>query len=565
MLDHHSELAIPPESYFLIPLWDRFRAGRDLEKLLADLAFAIQIREWGVDPESVRARLPKSAAFTDVIRAIYESYAQSRGKRRFGDKTPLYMLHLDLLEHAFERPVYLHIVRDGRDAALSYAAMPQGHPRGWLWPRGLADFACRWRSQVEGARRLGAAVGPDRYVELRYEDLVAKPAKQLSEVCTRIGLTFEDSMLEYHRDAHLSSARLGINPRLAEPPSAAGRSWRERMRPGDVERFEAVAGDLLDELGYERAFPRPSGRARARMLLTEVSWSGKAASMRLSLPVARRSPAWRWKQSRLLRRAGFPVPLNSAPAMAPILVFHAIENSLAPDSFPPDLFARGMAMLQEAGYRTIPLLDLVACLRNGARPPAGSFVLTFDDGYRSVYEHAAPILARYNWTATVFLLGGARPRRAESAGPLEMSGRPLLRWREIDEMRNAGLAFGAHTLTHPDLTRLSAREAEDEIVGSKAALEEMLGERVRAFAYPFGRYDASTREIVRRHFECACSDRLGLVNTGSDAYALERVDAYYLRRDRLFAIVPTLWFPLYVHARAVPRRLRRSLSGRRAR
>jgi peptidoglycan/xylan/chitin deacetylase (PgdA/CDA1 family) len=251
--------------------------------------------------------------------------------------------------------------------------------------------------------------------------------------------------------------------------------------------------------------------------------------------------------------------------MAPILMFHAIENSLAPDSFPPDLFERGMATLHEAGCRTISLLDLVACLRNGGRFPERRFVLTFDDGYRSVYERAAPILARYNWTATVFLRGDARPRRAGSAGLLEMSGRPLLSWREIHEMRNAGLTFGAHTLTHPDLTRLSAGEAEDEIAGSKAILEERLGERVRAFAYPFGRYDASTREIVRRHFECACSDRLGLVNAGSDTHALERVDAHYLRRDRLFALVPTPWFPLYVHARAVPRRLRRSLSGWRAR
>ena len=306
MLNHHSELAIPPESYFLMPLWDRFRAGRDLEKLLADLAFAVQVREWGVDADAVRARIPGTADFPDVIRAVYECYAESHGKRRFGDKTPLYMLYLELLEHAFSRPVYVHIMRDVRDAALSYAAMPSGHPRGWLWPAGVAEFACRWRSQVERARRFGSTIGPHRYVEIRYEDLVLEPESRLREICARIGLTFEDSMLEYYRDADVST--LVNHRRLAEPPSPPARTWREAMRADDVERLEAVAGELLDELGYERAFPRPSARARARMLLPEAASWGKIATMRLAMPLVRRSPVWRWRQSRLLRRNGLPVP-----------------------------------------------------------------------------------------------------------------------------------------------------------------------------------------------------------------------------------------------------------------
>ena len=306
MLNHHSELAIPPESYFLMPLWDRFRAGHDLGKLLADLAFAVQVREWGVDADAVRARIPRTADFPDVIRAVYECYAESRGKRRFGDKTPLYMLYLELLEHAFSRPVYVHIMRDVRDAALSYAAMPSGHPRGWLWPAGVAEYACRWRSQVGRARRFGSTIGPDRYVELRYEDLVQEPERRLREVCDRIGLTFEDSMLEYYRDADVST--LVNHRRLAEPPSPSARTWREAMRADDVERVEAVAGELLDELGYDRAFPRPSTRARARMLVADAASSGKLATMRLTMPLVRRSPVWRWRQSRVLRRSGLPVP-----------------------------------------------------------------------------------------------------------------------------------------------------------------------------------------------------------------------------------------------------------------
>jgi hypothetical protein len=305
MLDHHSDLAIPSESYFLIPLWDRFRAGRDLEKLLVDLSFVVELREWEVDPGEVRARLPDGAGFRDVIGAIYSIYAERRGKRRYGDKTPLYMLHPELLEHAFLRPVYVHIVRDVRDAALSFEAMPEGPPAGWLWPRGLVDFACRWRSQVERVRRFGSTVVADRYVELRYEDLVAEPARKLREICPRLGLTFESSMLDYHRGVDPSDARFANHPRLADPPSPATRSWRDRMTPADVEGVEAVAGDLLEELGYERAFPRPSAPARARGLVVAASGSGKSAAARLLFPIARRSFAWRRKQSRVLRQAGF--------------------------------------------------------------------------------------------------------------------------------------------------------------------------------------------------------------------------------------------------------------------
>ena len=310
MLNHHSELAIPHESYFLMPLWERFRAGRDLEKLLADLAFPVQLRQWGVEPDAVRARIPRTADFPDVIRAVYECYAESRGKRRFGDKTPLYLLHLELLEHAFSRPVYVHIIRDVRDAALSFAGMRGEYLRGWMFPASMAEFACRWRREVDRGRTFGSSIGPDRYVELRYEDLVLEPERRLREICPRIGLTFEDSMLQYYRDFD-ADAMLN-HRRLAEPPSPSRRSWRTEMRPGDVERLEAIAGELLDDLGYERAFPRASSRARARAFLTDAASSAKLATMRLVLPFARRSPAWRWKQTRLLRRAGFPVPRSSS-------------------------------------------------------------------------------------------------------------------------------------------------------------------------------------------------------------------------------------------------------------
>jgi peptidoglycan/xylan/chitin deacetylase (PgdA/CDA1 family) len=135
----------------------------------------------------------------------------------------------------------------------------------------------------------------------------------------------------------------------------------------------------------------------------------------------------------------------------------------------------------------------------------------------------------------------------------------MLAWHEIREMHDWGIDFGAHTLTHPDLTSLSLDRVEAEIRGSKEIVEDALGGQVECFAYPYGRHDRPSREIVRQHFACACSDRLGLARGGSDPYALERVDAYYLRSDRLFGVMLTGWLPWYLGARRIPRRIRRLL------
>ena len=135
----------------------------------------------------------------------------------------------------------------------------------------------------------------------------------------------------------------------------------------------------------------------------------------------------------------------------------------------------------------------------------------------------------------------------------------MLSWDEIREMQRHGIAFGAHSLTHPDLTRLPSDRVEAEICDSRTIIEDALGAAAACFAYPYGRYDYRSREIVRQHFACACSDKLGLTTRGSDLYALERVDAYYLRTDRLFNVMLTRLFPWYIVARSIPRRIRRAI------
>ncbi len=242
----------------------------------------------------------------------------------------------------------------------------------------------------------------------------------------------------------------------------------------------------------------------------------------------------------------------------PVLTFHAIEDARDVTAFPPGLFRAGLKGLAARSLRAEPLESVAARIRRGAGFAARTMALTFDDGYRSVYTDAFPVLASLGMSATVFLCTG-RDAGPLSAGLPSLGGRPMLSWGQIREMHRAGISFGAHTLTHPDLTRLAPREIEVEVRESQARIEDAIGAPVRAFAYPFGRFNRACLEVVGRYFDVACSDRLGLVRASSDIFALPRVDAYYLRSERMFAGVASRFLGTYVAARSLPRGLRRML------
>lgn len=300
MLDRHSEVAIPSESYFIPQLWARHGAEPDVDRMLEDLGRLERIRQWGIEPSAVRQRVSLDATFAAVIRAVYELYAEARGKARYGDKTPAYMQSLDLLDRVFPRAHYVHIVRDGRDAGRSFLAMRRRPRFNWSRPRGLGAFACQWRDEVERARRFGRTHAAGRYLELRYEELVAEPEPVLRRICAHLGIDYEPTMLAYHQD--VDETRLQDHPRLAEPPAPRARSWRDELSASQVERFEAVAGELLSELGYDRGHPSPAMGAQVRALAARRWFALRQTSWQGALSLARRTPAWRARQV-YIRRA----------------------------------------------------------------------------------------------------------------------------------------------------------------------------------------------------------------------------------------------------------------------
>jgi hypothetical protein len=262
MLNAHSEISVPPESRFVVEL---YRQGKtSVDEFLSSLARHPRYQAWELDIDAVRAQINRETtpSYRELVEAAYRAYAAQRNKSSWGDKTPRYVLDIDLLSRLFSDAGFVHVVRDGRNVALSYADMPFG-------PKTVARAADRWKSRVRAGRDGGRSLSPARYMELYYERLVAEPEQELRKLCAFLGVSFEPGMLEYGtlaRDEVQTRAQR-YNPHVTKKPTAGVRSWERQMSPLQVAVFESVAGDLLQELGYERACPEPGAAARLQARL----------------------------------------------------------------------------------------------------------------------------------------------------------------------------------------------------------------------------------------------------------------------------------------------------------
>ena len=293
MLDRHSELAVPDESYFVPQLADRHLRRVDPDEFVDDLRRLNTLAEWDVPLNKVRVRLSPAMPIGAAIATVYAVYAEEQGKRRWGDKTPMYMQNLRLLEKLFPDALFVHLIRDGRDAALSFLELPAGLvTETWMHPRTPAEFACQWRTEVAAARRLGQRIG-SRYLEVRYEELVGDVEGVLRRICDFAWLGYEPAMADYAGNVDVSAKP--HQQRLREPPTKGVRDWHQQMSPADVAAFEHVAGDLLRKLGYETSQDVDvAGRLRrASYVSRAIAWRGASFALRRSLLWRRRHPPLR--------------------------------------------------------------------------------------------------------------------------------------------------------------------------------------------------------------------------------------------------------------------------------
>ncbi|MEW5987747.1 MAG: sulfotransferase [Chloroflexota bacterium] len=266
MLNSSPRIYIPPESDFIPRFFGRYPDHPLTEKQVDSLLATIFTRyrfvgEWrGERPEAaafLAAMADRSpAAFLDTL---YSQYTEQNGAVRWGDKTPIYASYVDLLARLFPQAQFVHIIRDGRDVALSMLEK-WGQKE---WHIDLYFTARNWVRRIRQARASGARLGAARYYELRYEALTQDPAGQLKPLCQFLGEPYLPEMAEPDR---LGRARIepgAFHAAVRQPPNTArvGR-WQREMTPADLWLFQRVAGQLLMELGYPwAAVGRPAGFA----------------------------------------------------------------------------------------------------------------------------------------------------------------------------------------------------------------------------------------------------------------------------------------------------------------
>jgi hypothetical protein len=255
MLERGGEIAIPPESYFPVSLAERHAgASFDPARFAAELRANVRFREWGVDAPDVSGL----TTYADAVRAVFAGYARAHGAPRYGDKTPPFVLHVDRLAELFPEARFVHLIRDGRDVTRSLVRTSFG-------PDDLARAAEVWTRRVARGRASGDRLGAGRYLEVRYEALVTDPEPVMREVCALASLAFRPEMLRPEEGATaVPEGERAHHANLARPVTAGLRDWRRDMPDADVAVVEAVAGDLLTELGYERRYVRVPAAARGR-------------------------------------------------------------------------------------------------------------------------------------------------------------------------------------------------------------------------------------------------------------------------------------------------------------
>lgn len=271
MVNAHPSVAITRETHWIARYFEKKKGiddeGRVTEEIVDKLFEHHRFDQMKIRRERlldfVRGRA--NLTYAELVSHIFDHYGRRKKKPLVGDKTPTYVRKLPTLNALWPEAKIVHLIRDGRDVWLSIkqwrmAAKSAGKFGTWSVDP-LVTTALWWKALVGMGRRDGTSIGPQQVHEMKYESLVAQPESECRRLTHFLRLSYVEAMAHYYTGRTRSEQQLSTNAAWL-PPTPGRRDWRSQMKTDEIERFEAVAGDLLEELGYERACPKISPEVR---------------------------------------------------------------------------------------------------------------------------------------------------------------------------------------------------------------------------------------------------------------------------------------------------------------
>ncbi len=270
MLAHHESIVVPQESLLFKMFWSsRFRYGdlslrENQTVLLRDMLATRIIGYWEPKP-TLRdaASLLSRPGFGGAVEALILATAQGRPVTHWGEKSPGHVFYWRAVKECFPEAKVVHILRDGRDVALSLLKARMG-------PKSFYAAARLWRDYVNEMQRVRDNWDPRRFVQVRYEDLLAEPETTLRSICDTLDVSFSDRMLRFfeNKSRYVTDAvnSANLHHRVLSDNKD---KWRTAMSPSQLAEFEVAAFDCLRANGYETV---SDGRALSPARIAFIQW-----------------------------------------------------------------------------------------------------------------------------------------------------------------------------------------------------------------------------------------------------------------------------------------------------
>lgn len=237
-------------------------------------------------------------------------------------------------------------------------------------------------------------------------------------------------------------------------------------------------------------------------------------------------------------------------------MYHSIDDSGSPISVGRDSFRAHVTWLASGRVKVVPLDEIMS-----VDSSADAVALTFDDGFANFASEAAPLLLEHRLPVTVFVVADQAGKTNAWGGfePRGIPTLPLLDWKELGRLAEAGVTLGGHTRTHPRLAGLSREALQDEIAGSAERIQAECGVRPGTFAYPYGAFDQAAVAAVTEVYRLGCTTELRVLGEAESSHLLPRLDMYYFQHHGRLEAWGNRSFQWRLSFRAKARAIRQAL------